>query len=259
VANAKHWVNNNQETDRSSVDEEVDERTRFEMYYPPFEGAIAADVGSFMCSYNKINAKSVPGSGWSCENPETLQRDLKDRLGFKGWVMSDWGATHSMSIVAGLDQEMPGADFFGAALAAAVASGAVPRAAVDDKARRALTAMFTAGLFDMPQPSGAANANCTTAAHAAFARETAAAVSLMYLSLYFPNSTTSLFWRKCFLIGWPFTSVPGSLPRSIRTIPWPTWPRSRSLPAIAGGLRRSWQSRNRRSTSQWGQSVCRSM
>jgi thiamine pyrophosphate-dependent acetolactate synthase large subunit-like protein len=52
VANAKHWVNNNQETDRSSVDEEVDERTRFEMYYPPFEGAIAADdpwcAGVFM-------------------------------------------------------------------------------------------------------------------------------------------------------------------------------------------------------------------
>ena len=48
VANAKHWVNNNQETDRMSVDEEVDERTQFEIYYPPFEGAIAADVGSFM-------------------------------------------------------------------------------------------------------------------------------------------------------------------------------------------------------------------
>jgi len=74
---------------------------------------------------------------------------------------------------------MPGADFFGAALAAAVASGAVPRAAVDDKARRVLTAMFTAGLFDMPQPSGAANANCTTAAHAAFARETAAAGTVL--------------------------------------------------------------------------------
>ena len=51
-----------------------------------------------MCSYNKIRGT------WSCENSETLGRDLKKRLGFKGWVMSDWGATHSSSINAGLDQ-----------------------------------------------------------------------------------------------------------------------------------------------------------
>ena len=43
----------------------------------------------------------------SCENPETLQRDLKERLGFRGWVMSDWGATHSMSLAQGLYREMP--------------------------------------------------------------------------------------------------------------------------------------------------------
>ena len=55
IANAKHWVLNSQETNRHGVTEQVDERTRFEMYYPPFEGAIAAGVGSFMCSYNKIN------------------------------------------------------------------------------------------------------------------------------------------------------------------------------------------------------------
>ena len=41
---------------------------------------------------------------WSCENPETLKGDLKTILGFNGWVMSDWGATHSTSIAAGLDQ-----------------------------------------------------------------------------------------------------------------------------------------------------------
>ena len=49
VANAKHWVNNNQETNRGAVAELVDERTRFEMYYPPFVGAVEAGVGSFMC------------------------------------------------------------------------------------------------------------------------------------------------------------------------------------------------------------------
>ena len=62
-------------------------------------------IGSFMCSYNKVN------DVWSCENPETLKGDLKSVLGYEqGWVMSDWGATHSTSIMEGLDQEMPGAD-----------------------------------------------------------------------------------------------------------------------------------------------------
>ena len=56
----------------------MDERTRFEMYYPPFEGAIEAGSGSIMCSYNKVNGF------WACENNETLQRDYKERLGFKG-------------------------------------------------------------------------------------------------------------------------------------------------------------------------------
>ena len=50
IANAKHWVQNNQETDRGDVDENVDERTQFELYYPPFEAAAAAGVGSVMCS-----------------------------------------------------------------------------------------------------------------------------------------------------------------------------------------------------------------
>lgn len=89
VANAKHYVQNNQETDRSAISELVDERTRFEMYYPVFEGAVKAGVGSMMCSYNKINGV------WSCENPTTLG-DLKNSLGFKGYVMSDWVCNSDM-------------------------------------------------------------------------------------------------------------------------------------------------------------------
>jgi beta-glucosidase len=82
------------------VNEEIDERTQFELYYPPFEGAIEAGVASIMCSYNKVNGH------YSCENNSTLGIDLRERLGFEGWVMSDWGATHSLSIPQGLDQEM---------------------------------------------------------------------------------------------------------------------------------------------------------
>ena len=51
IANAKHWVNNNEETNRHGVTEIVDDRTRFEMYYPAFKGAVDAGVGSIMCSY----------------------------------------------------------------------------------------------------------------------------------------------------------------------------------------------------------------
>ena len=92
MANAKHYVNNNQETDRTTIDENVDERTRFEMYYPPFEGAIEAGVGSVMCSYNLVNGVHA------CENNSTMNTDLRTKLGFKGYVMSDWGATHSMAL-----------------------------------------------------------------------------------------------------------------------------------------------------------------
>ena len=119
LANAKHFILNNQETNREAVSAETDERTRFEIYYPPFEGAIEAGVASMMCSYNKIN------NAWSCENPTTL-RELRVLLGFEGFLMSDWGATHSMSIAAGLDIEQPGANWMNSELLReALKSGAV--------------------------------------------------------------------------------------------------------------------------------------
>ncbi len=111
---------------RTTVSDDADERTRFEMYYPPFAGAIEAGVGSFMCSYNKIYGS------WACENNSTLDRDLKHLMQFPGFVMSDWGATHSTSIAAGLDVEMPGADFMGAKLLQAVQQGQIDEAYVDD-------------------------------------------------------------------------------------------------------------------------------
>ena len=61
------------------------------MYYPPFEGAIKAEVGSFMCSYNRISTPTDRLGNWSCEHPETLNVDLRQRLNYSsGWMMSDW-------------------------------------------------------------------------------------------------------------------------------------------------------------------------
>jgi len=145
VANAKHYILNNQETNRMGVSAETDERTRFEMYYPPFEGAIEADVGSFMCGYNKINGD------WSCENPVTLKHDLKEVMGFKGYVMSDWGATHSTSLMRGLDMEMPGAGWMNPELIKpAMDAGTITQDAIDEAVTRILTPMFAVGVMDEP-------------------------------------------------------------------------------------------------------------
>jgi len=177
VANAKHWVNNNQETDRMFVSADVDERTRFEMYYPPFEGAIAADVGSFMCGYNKINGQ------WSCENPTTLAHDLKEVLGFQGYVMSDWGATHSTSIMAGLDMEMPNALFMNPLfILGGLATGEITQAAIDDAVTRIVRPMFAVGVMDEPVASWSFTKivnNVTTDASAASARKLAAASTVL--------------------------------------------------------------------------------
>jgi hypothetical protein len=83
MANAKHWINNEIEEDRKTVSANLDERTAFEIYYPPFEAAVQAGVLSAMCAYNRVNDL------YACENPVTISH-LKDTLGFKGWLMSDW-------------------------------------------------------------------------------------------------------------------------------------------------------------------------
>lgn len=144
VANAKHFVFNNQETNRLKVSAKVDERTRFEMYYPPFQGAIDAGVGSVMCSYNRI------GGTYSCENPETL-RELKETMGFKGYVVSDWLATHSTSLMAGLDMEMPSDRFMNPAMIkTGLEEGNITASAVDDSVARILRSMFDVGVMDEP-------------------------------------------------------------------------------------------------------------
>lgn len=98
----KHWIFNTQENNRENSSSVVDERSAHELYYPPFEAAIKAGASAVMCSYNRINGT------YSCENEDTLNRVLRQQLGFRGFVQSDWWAVRSMSLAQGLDQEMPG-------------------------------------------------------------------------------------------------------------------------------------------------------
>ena len=88
MACLKHWAFNEQETNRMNESSVVDERTAWELYYPPFEAGVNAGAGSVMCSYNRVNGTHA------CGNEELLRRDLKQRMGFRGFVMTDWWALH---------------------------------------------------------------------------------------------------------------------------------------------------------------------
>jgi len=100
VATLKHFVFNQQETNRNGYDSQVDDKTAWELYYQPFKAAVDAGAGSVMCSYNLEDGKH------SCSNPRRLKDDLKGTMGFRGFVMSDWGAEHGTSIEDGEDMDM---------------------------------------------------------------------------------------------------------------------------------------------------------
>lgn len=150
IATVKHFAVNSQETNRYSVSSNVDDRTLHEIYLPPFEAAVRqAHVGAVMCAYGLLNAV------YECQDPAMLQNVLRREIGFRGFVMSDWGATASTVAAAngGLDLEMPTGAHFGTPLADAVATGAVTTTTIDEKVRSILTSMFRLGLFDQPPPA----------------------------------------------------------------------------------------------------------
>ncbi len=146
AASVKHFICNNQEYQRFIVDVKVDERALREIYLPAFKESIKeADALTVMAAYNKVNGS------YCCANKHLLRDILKDEWGFEGFVVSDWGATHSIvkSANAGLDLEMPGpGKYFDEDLLQAVKGGQVSVEAVNDKVRRILTVIFKLGLFD---------------------------------------------------------------------------------------------------------------
>ena len=102
VCTLKHFALNDQETCRHVVDAQIDEAALRESDLLAFQIAIEdGDPGSIMCAYNKVNGE------WAGENEFLLTQVLKKDWGYRGWVMSDWGAVHSTAkaVMAGLDQE----------------------------------------------------------------------------------------------------------------------------------------------------------
>ncbi|MGW5160107.1 glycoside hydrolase family 3 C-terminal domain-containing protein [Nonomuraea wenchangensis] len=150
AATAKHYVANDSETDRLTLDARVDERTLREVYLAPFEAAVHAGVWVVMSAYNGVN-------GVTMSENELLAEPLKGEWGFDGVVVSDWGAVRSAvaSARAAQDLVMPGPDGpWGEALVAAVRAGEVPEPAIDDKVRRLLRLAARVGaLPGFPAPS----------------------------------------------------------------------------------------------------------
>ena len=147
IADLKHYALNDQESGRNAVNVNIDKRSMRETDLRAFEIALGiSDAGGVMCSYNRVNGD------FACENSYLLTDVLKKDFHFKGFVLSDWGATHSAGKAshAGLDMEQPDQIFFGDALQKAVASGEVSQDEINDHVHRILRTIFASGLFDHP-------------------------------------------------------------------------------------------------------------
>jgi beta-glucosidase len=147
LGDIKHFAVNDQETGRNIGNVILEKRSLRETDLLAFEiGIKDGDIAGVMCSYNRLNGD------WACENKYLLDEFLKKAIGHKGFVIADWGATHSTTKAAlsGLDHEEPGSGFFGDKLKQAVETGEVPMARIDDMVHRILRSEFAVGLFDNP-------------------------------------------------------------------------------------------------------------
>jgi beta-glucosidase len=147
LGNLKHYAINDQETGRDFVNAVISKRAMQESDLLAFHiGLQISHAGAVMCSYNRVNGD------YSCENSYLLHEVLKNQWKFPGYVLSDWGGTHSTvkASAAGLDQEQPMGDYFGAALKEAVQEGKVPVSEIDEHALRILRSEFATGIIDHP-------------------------------------------------------------------------------------------------------------
>jgi beta-glucosidase len=147
MGDIKHYVLNDQETGRNTLNAVLDTRALQETDLLAFNIAIhLANPAGVMCSYNRVNGD------FACENDYTLNTVLKGQWGFKGFVLSDWDGTHSTAKAAnnGLDMEQPGIVYFGDKLKEAVQQGKVSEARLDNMVHRIVRSMFAVGVIDHP-------------------------------------------------------------------------------------------------------------
>lgn len=145
LGDIKHYALNDQESGRNAYNVTIDRRAARESDLLAFEiGVEEGQPAAVMCSYNRVWGEYV------CENKDLLTNTLKNDWKYPGFVLSDWGATHStaQSSQAGLDHEEPGWMFYGDELKKAVEAGTVPQSEIDDHVHRILRSMFATGVID---------------------------------------------------------------------------------------------------------------
>ncbi|MDX6472376.1 MAG: beta-glucosidase [Gaiellaceae bacterium] len=159
-------------------DAQISETELDAIHLPPFQNAINAGVGSVMVSYSSWNGVKDHGNGY------LINTVLKGQLGFKGFVVSDWGGVKQLSdstyaaqvahaVNAGIDMIMVPDDYVGTinAIVNGVNSGAIPLSRVNDAVTRILNAKFALGLFSQPYTDSTYTAQVGSAAHRAVARQ----------------------------------------------------------------------------------------
>jgi beta-glucosidase len=147
IGDIKHYVVNDQESGRNEVNSVIGKRALQETDMLAFHiGIEIGNPGAVMCSYNAVNGE------FACENKYLLTDVLKKAWKFKGFVVSDWGGTHSTvkASAAGLDNEEPEDIYYGEPLKKAVQEGKVPAAELDEHVRRVLRSEFATGIVDFP-------------------------------------------------------------------------------------------------------------
>jgi beta-glucosidase len=157
ISTIKHYAVNDAETQRTTLDVTISAEALRQSDLLAFEFAIErGSPGSVMCSYNLINGR------WGCENDYLLNTVLKGDWGYKGFVMSDWGAVHSTAPAAnnGLDQftgfccVTDNPRFAPPEMKAALQSGAISQTRLDNMVERILWALFAKGPVDNPVKAG---------------------------------------------------------------------------------------------------------
>ncbi len=161
----KHFLANNQESKRTTINVEMSERALREIYMPGFKAAVQqGGVNTLMSSYNKFRGQ------WVSHNNYLLNQVLKKEWGFKGLVMSDWNAVHSSSQAFwnGMDLEMGtdlgmlpnpvyGKFYLGDTIVSLIKAGKLPEYLLDEKVRRILYVMFKTGMIDGQLKKGSYN------------------------------------------------------------------------------------------------------
>jgi beta-glucosidase len=148
IGDIKHYALNDQESGRNSVNINISKRAARESDLLAFEiGVEQGKPAAVMCSYHRVNGD------FACENKWLLTDVLKKDWKFPGFVLSDWGGTHSdiKASAAGLDNEEPGHFFFDERFKAALDAGKIPESELDDHVHRILRSMFAAGVIDHPR------------------------------------------------------------------------------------------------------------